>query len=80
MSETLEQLDVRKIPPQKKHSTIFDKYDALEEGQAMMIINDHDPKPLQYQMASIHSGDNFSWNYLEEGPDVWKVYIEKFTN
>ncbi|WP_372635568.1 DUF2249 domain-containing protein [Fodinibius sp.] len=80
MPDTIEKIDVRKIAPHKKHSTIFDTYDALEEGETFMIINDHDPKPLGYQMAAVHGEENFSWEYLEEGPDVWKVRIGKVEN
>ena len=39
-----------------------------------MLVNDHDPKPLYYQFAAEHEGE-FSWGYLEEGPDVWRVRI-----
>lgn len=77
MSDTIEQLDVRKILPHKKHSTIFKTYDSLDEGEAFIIINDHDPKPLRYQMAALKGKDTFSWQYLEEGPEVWKVMIGK---
>lgn len=77
MPGTEQQLDVRKIPPHKKHSTIFDTYDALEEGETFVIVNDHDPKPLGYQMAAVHGEQKFSWEYLQKGPDVWKVRIGK---
>lgn len=80
MSDTMQKVDVQQIPPKKRHSTIFDKYDALQEGEALMIVNDHDPKPLQYQMAALYGSENFSWNYVEDGPEVWKIYIEKFSN
>ena len=80
MADILEKIDVQKIPPKNRHSIFFDKYDGLDEGQALMIINDHDPKPLQYQMAALYGSDSFSWNYVEDGPEVWKVYIEKFNN
>ncbi len=77
MPETVEEIDVRKIPPHKKHSTIFQTYDALEDGEAFIIINDHDPKPLRYQMAAVQGKDSFTWEYLEEGPEVWRVHLGK---
>ena len=39
-----------------------------------MLVNDHDPKPLYYQFAAEHAGDS-TWDYLEEGPEVWRVQI-----
>lgn len=77
MPDTEQQLDVRTMPPPKRHSTIFEMFDELEEGNAFVIINDHDPKPLGYQMAVVHGEEKFSWEYLQEGPDVWKVRIGK---
>ncbi len=69
-------LDVTQIEPMLKHSTIFKKFDDLKEGEAFIIHNDHDPKPLYYQLMNIH-GEIFNWDYLKAGPDVWEIKIEK---
>lgn len=38
-------------------------------------IKEHtNPKPLYDQFAAERSGQ-FSWDYLEEGPEVWRVRI-----
>lgn len=70
------QLDVRVIPPREKHPTIFQTFDALEPGQAFVLVNDHDPFPLRYQFEA-ERRDRFSWEYLEQGPQVWRVRIGK---
>ena len=42
----------------------------------MELINDHDPRPLQYQfMAELP--EKFDWEYLEQGSEVWRVAIGK---
>lgn len=69
-------LDVTQIEPRLKHPTIFEHFEALQEGEAFVIHNDHDPKPLYYQLLS-ENGDIFTWEYLEEGPQWWKVKIAK---
>jgi len=69
-------LDVREMPPRERHSTIFVTFDDLVPGQAIDLVNDHDPKPLYYQFAAEHAGE-FTWNYLQEGPEVWEVEIRK---
>jgi regulator of cell morphogenesis and NO signaling len=74
--ETLNILDVTIIEPRLKHPTIFENFDALLEGQAFIIHNDHDPKPLYYQLIG-ERGNIFNWEYLEEGPEYWKVKIAK---
>ena len=33
---------------------------------------DHDPKPLYYQFQAEYKG-TFTWDYLDQGPDVWRV-------
>ncbi|HYF95721.1 MAG TPA: DUF2249 domain-containing protein [Symbiobacteriaceae bacterium] len=69
-------LDVRPIPPYQKHPTIFQTFGSLASGQSMILVNDHDPKPLYYQFAAEMPG-KFEWNYLEQGPSEWKVEIKK---
>ena len=74
-SQPLE-LDVRTIAPREKHPTIFSTFDGLRSGESMVIINDHDPRPLRYQFAAEHP-DAFEWTYLEEGPERWRVQIAR---
>lgn len=70
------ELDVRLLPPREKHPTIFSKFDNLKNGESMVIVNDHDPKPLYYQMLA-ERGNIFQWEYLEEGATEWRVKITK---
>ncbi|MDF2449072.1 MAG: hemerythrin [Bacteroidota bacterium] len=74
--ETLETLDVTVIEPKFKHPTIFQKFDLLNAGDAFIIHNDHDPKPLYYQLLG-ERGNIFSWEYILSGPEYWEVKIKK---
>ncbi|MDT3705487.1 MAG: DUF2249 domain-containing protein [Thiobacillus sp.] len=67
-------VDVRTIVPRDRHPLIFGTFAELAPGEALLLINDHDPKPLYYQFQAEHGGE-FSWEYLESGPDVWQVRI-----
>lgn len=69
-------VDVRQIQPRDRHPLIFGSFDQLSPGEALLLINDHDPKPLYYQFQA-ESGGKFTWDYLENGPDVWRVRIGK---
>jgi uncharacterized protein (DUF2249 family) len=40
------ELDVRRIPPRDKHPSIFRAFDSLTSGQSLVLVNDHDPRPL----------------------------------
>ena len=74
--KTIEQIDVTILEPKLKHPSIFKKFDEIEESESFIILNDHDPKPLYYQLIG-ERGNVFSWEYLENGPDNWKVKIKK---
>lgn len=74
--EQYESLDVRTIPPPQRHPTIFQRFVALPVGEAFILINDHDPKPLYYQLNFEYSGQ-LGWDYLEQGPDIWRVRISR---
>jgi uncharacterized protein (DUF2249 family) len=74
MANDLSVLDVRSIPPVRRHSLIFETFAALPVGGSFELVNDHDPKPLYYQFAAERTG-TFSWEYLESGPEVWRVRI-----
>ncbi|MFN8124311.1 MAG: DUF2249 domain-containing protein [Thermoleophilia bacterium] len=67
-------LDVREIIPRERHPRIFGLFDGLAPGEAFELVNDHDPRPLRYQFEAERSGA-FSWDYLEEGPETWRVRI-----
>ena len=67
-------LDVRSEPPVRRHALIFDTFEKLDAGGAFELVNDHDPKPLYYQLAAEQPG-TFTWDYLDQGPEVWRVRI-----
>ena len=73
---TIETLDVTKLEPRMKHPTIFKYFDALRPGEEFVIENDHDPKPLYYELIG-ERGNIFTWEYLEKGPEWFIVKIAK---
>lgn len=76
MEEYAATIDVRQFIPAVKHRTILAVWDALTCGTRMLLINDHDPKPLYYQFAAQYVGQ-FEWAYVEDGPVRWQVGIVK---
>jgi len=67
-------LDIRSIEPRNRHPLIFEHFEALEQGDSFVLVNDHNPKPLYYQFQAEFTG-LFTWEYLEEGPLAWRVRI-----
>ena len=72
-------LDVRSLTHGNRHTVIFSTYEALPPGAAFVLVNDHDPKPLQYQFEAQHAGE-YTWDYLEAGPAIWRVRIARVAN
>ena len=73
------ELDVRALAPAQRHAEIFASYRALAPGKGFLLVNDHDPKPLQYQFEAEYKG-HFTWDYMESGPKIWRVRIGRPTN
>jgi uncharacterized protein (DUF2249 family) len=69
-------IDVRDMVPRDRHPLIFNTFDDLAVGATMLLVNDHDPKPLYYQLLAERQGQA-GWEYLEDGPAVWRVRITR---
>ena len=69
-------IDVRSLVPAQRHAKIFALVNELTPGRRFVLVNDHDPKPLYYQLEAEYP-NQFSWIYLERGPEVWQVEIGK---
>lgn len=69
-------VDVRRFVPAERHRRIFELVNDLTPGASFILVNDHDPKPLYYQLEAEYP-EHFSWTYLERGPEVWQVEIGK---
>jgi uncharacterized protein (DUF2249 family) len=69
-------LDVRVLPCEQRRELIFSTFDGLAPGAAMQIVNDHDIRPLRGVFEQLAPGA-FSWDYVQQGPDLWRVAITK---
>lgn len=69
-------LDVRNLIPRERHTTIFARFDSLQPGDTLRLVNDHDPAPLRYQLLAERAGQA-EFEYEQQGPDEWIVRIHK---
>lgn len=76
LASTTATLDVRAIAPIERHRLIFDRLAALPAGEALQLVNDHDPVPLRLQIDKQWPGQ-FECTYLDKGPDSWRLEIRK---
>ncbi|MDQ1537556.1 MAG: hypothetical protein QOE58_1949 [Actinomycetota bacterium] len=68
----LPELDARAVPHAIRHATIFGALDSVGAGSGMVLVAPHDPLPLLAQLEQRSPG-LFSIDYLESGPDTWRV-------
>ncbi|OMC09906.1 DUF2249 domain-containing protein [Mycobacterium sp. SP-6446] len=73
------ELDVRALRKPDKHPTIFATYAALAAGESFVLVNNHDPKHLRDEFDADLPG-SYGWEYVERGPQVWRIRISKLTS
>lgn len=59
--------DARAIAHRFRHSAIFGALDALQTGEAMRFVNDHDPLPLLEQIRQRY-GERIEAHYQQRDP------------
>lgn len=71
-------VDVREIPREFRHARVIGQVTSLVPGEALVIAAPHAPTPLLNQIEQEVAGE-FSFEYLLEGPDVWRVAVNRVT-
>ena len=71
-----EEIDLRQIPRSERHPLIFRRFDGLPVGDSFVLINDHDPVPLNRQLESVRPGQ-LSWEYIVRGPELFRIRIRR---
>lgn len=74
--QTTTKVDVRSIPPHERHPRIFGLYDSIEPGETLVLVTDHEPRPLRSQFTAKYEG-RFSWEQRELGHAHWEAIIRK---
>lgn len=69
--------DARGIAKRFRHAAIFGALDALNPGERMRFVNDHDPLPLLEQLRSRY-GDAVEIEYVKR--DAGEIVIDFIRN
>jgi uncharacterized protein (DUF2249 family) len=80
VSESTRALDVRIIELKDRFDRIMEAYDALAVEEALLLTAEHDPKCMYYTLRATRGDDAFAFEYLEDGPEKWRVRITKTSN
>lgn len=71
-----QQIDVRTLPVQRRHSVVFEAYQQLTVGQSMVVVNDHEPHGLHEEFDREFAGA-FSWDVVSAEGVEHRVRITK---
>jgi uncharacterized protein (DUF2249 family) len=69
-------LDVRDIPFWRRLDAILAAFDRLGAGEAIELQVDLDPWPLRSYLEATRRVP-FEWQYLESGPQTWRVRLSR---
>jgi len=76
--DRMPKLDVRDIPPVNRHGRIHEEFDGMEPGETLTIVNDHEPKPLYYEMAAeVPAFDEERYEVRQEAADEFVAEFPK---
>ena len=71
-------LDLRDVPPPERHPKIHDAFEQLESGEALKLVNDHEPKPLFYEMqAEVEDFDADGYEVERRGENEFVAHLPK---
>jgi uncharacterized protein (DUF2249 family) len=70
-------LDIRAVEPKHRFDRIMGTYEQLAAGQSLQLTVDHDPRCMYYTLRATRGDDSFSFDYLENGPETWRVLVTK---
>jgi uncharacterized protein (DUF2249 family) len=70
-------LDVRAVEPKDRYELIMGTWEALPAGGAMHLTVDHDPRCMYYALKATKGDDAFAFEYLENGPENWRVIVTR---
>jgi uncharacterized protein (DUF2249 family) len=71
-------LDLRDVPPARRHPKIHDAFEGLDSGETLRIVNDHEPKPLFYEFqAEVESFDAENYDVERRGVEEFVADLPK---
>jgi len=66
--------DLRPLAPPQRHQLAFQCFDALAEGEAFELVNDHEPRGLLMQFHA-YRPQTFNWQVVQADPGYWRIRI-----
>jgi uncharacterized protein (DUF2249 family) len=75
------EIDVRGLPPHERHRKVLELFNALKPGEALSVVNDHEPVHLVALMRHERSDfDSEAYRAYQRGPGEWVGVFKKRIN
>lgn len=69
-------IDIRNIEARHRDVVVCRLFAFLDPHGSLQLIADHDPAPLRLELEAQH-GQGCRWTYLAQGPDLWRVRLQR---
>ncbi len=69
-------MDVRPWPVAERHTRILRAFDALREGQSLVVVTDHDARPLRIELEQARPA-GYAWSQKRIDAACWNVTLRK---
>ncbi len=72
-------IDVRKLSPPARHAAVLKLFDSMNNGETLLVINDHEPVHLfQYMRHERHDFDSLQYRAYRKSEREWVgTFIKK---
>jgi uncharacterized protein (DUF2249 family) len=70
-------LDVVPIAPKDRFASIMSEWEALSTSETLELTVDHDPSCMYYTLRATQGEQAFAFEYIERGPEVWRVLVTR---
>ncbi|MGH8163129.1 MAG: DUF2249 domain-containing protein, partial [Rhodanobacteraceae bacterium] len=78
MQTAVHRIDVRSLPPSRRHARILDAFDALGGSQTLVVVTDHDARPLHIEFERFRTA-RYVWVQRRLGERRWEVTLRKIS-
>lgn len=75
-TEQTPELVAASLPKVVRHGAIIGGLTSMKSGQKVILVADHDPKPLLTQLNRV-APDSLDLTYLEQGPSTFRLEFTK---
>lgn len=70
----MRELDVREMAPADRHDRIHEAFDDPAAGETLVVVNDHEPRPLFYEMREeVPAFDPGGYEVERRAPDEFRA-------